>query len=97
MLTDLVAEAQQLARPAGPRGIVEIDDFPAFLQGKAQALAAQGKAQAGAVAVGISARAAPAGRGQEPLVLVETQRPRGDAEFPGQLLDGINPVQWPAP
>src|SRR5690606_23404827 len=86
---DGLAQAQQLARVGGRRWVIHVYDFPAFFQREAQALAAQGEHEPGAVAVRKEARGAAAGGAEDPLVLVESQRPGCDLELPGELLDGV--------
>ena len=65
--------------------IVKIDQLADLGQRKADAFAAQYPGEPGAVAMRINAlRAAPLGRDQ-PLILIETQRAGGDAEFGGEV------------
>ena len=44
--------------------------------------------RSGAIARGVDARLAAPLRRDQPLILVETQRARGDAEFLGELTNG---------
>ena len=69
-------------------GVVELDHFADFAEGKAEPLAPQDELEAGAVARRIDPLLALALRAQEPLVLVEPDRPGGDIELLGEIGDG---------
>src|SRR5688572_33506790 len=75
--------------PALVAEVVEVEHFADFVEAEADALAAQDPAQRRPVAIRIEARGAAALRRDEPLVVVEAQRPGRYPERLAKLADGM--------
>ena len=90
-LGEFLARVHEL-RHRRRHGRVEIEDLADLGEREADAAAAQDQDDAGAVARRIDARLAAPLRRDQALVLIEAQRARGDAEFLGELADGVGAI-----
>jgi hypothetical protein len=73
--------------------VVHIDQFADLHQRKAEPLAPYRELQPHPVTMAIDPRSAGALRGQQAVILIEANRPRGQAEFARKVGDGISGVR----
>ena len=71
------------------RRLVHVDEFLHLGQREAEALAAQGELEPGAVARGVDAAASAALRHEQAAVFVEADGARGEIELARQFADGV--------
>src|SRR5829696_8934476 len=89
---DLVLDLFQaeLELGGGREGLLALRQHVADLdQGEAELLAFQDDGQAGPVAGAVDPLGAGPDRRKQPAVLVEPERPQGNAELAGQVADGV--------
>lgn len=70
-------------------GVVELDEFAALGQGKADALAPQDQLEADLVPARVDALLTPTFRGQQALFFVEANGAGGDVELAGEVGDAV--------